>query len=449
MRRVFFLIVGTVMFITACQTNSDKVSKSVSVASETKCRVKLRWLAQWYGEGQKEQLIREITREFSFLNQDIDLEMEFSYQMFNLDPGQNTFAKMIDSVAQMVRLNQWPYDIMLCDADIYANVGNRLGNPDWGREYLVNFLDEPWFVNSHKNGMFTTTRYTEKYGGIAPGAYIEGLWKLFYVSSVVEQKLGIQVKTYDMNTDDLISYAQAVSNYNATHTDKVTLMEFPYGATPFFYQLLMSSLAKDKANSDDEALAVFREVYESLEKLSHYKDGDWVYLMKDPFNLDEKNILMTFHYTWVTPFWQKFNPEGYQLVRPVELPGIKNKVATCYSGIYSSVFVVPKNAAHREEAIKLMKFIASAETAEKWTKYAKAPTGLKAQIAYNDLGTDDFSRLNQHIEQKYHGILDDVNVGKVFFGTSKQFDYQFEKVLNGEISADAALQSLKRQISNR
>jgi hypothetical protein len=144
-----------------------------------------------------------------------------------------------------------------------------------------------------------------------------------------------------MNMDDIISYAQAVTNYNApmriNNTHGVSLR-----GQPFFYQLLMSALAKDKAGSDDEALAAFKEVYECLEKLSHYKDGEWVYLMKDPFNLDEKKILMTFHYTWVTPFWQKFNPEGYQLVRPVELPGIKNKVATCYSGIYSSVFVVPK-----------------------------------------------------------------------------------------------------------
>jgi hypothetical protein len=30
------------------------------------------------------------------------------------------------------------------------------------------------------------------------------------------------------------------------------------------------------------------------------------------------------------------------------------------------------------------------------------------------------------LSEKYHGILDDVNVGN-FFCTSKQFDYQFEK----------------------
>jgi hypothetical protein len=58
---------------------------------------------------------------------------------------------------------------------IFMLCWNRLGNPEWGKEYLVNFLDEPWFVNAHKNGMFNTNRYTEKYGELPGGLYRRSL----------------------------------------------------------------------------------------------------------------------------------------------------------------------------------------------------------------------------------------------------------------------------------
>jgi ABC-type glycerol-3-phosphate transport system substrate-binding protein len=445
-RDAFFLLFFIAVFVTNCQKKSTNKDQITFERTDKSNKVKIKWLAQWYGEGKKETLIHEIVRDFSFQNQNVQIEVEFPHEMAKISPTDIPFNYVVDSIVQMVKQNSWPYDIMLCDADIYNVVGNRLNNLNWGQEYLVDFIKEPWFVNAHKNNLFSTPIYTDKYGGIAPGVYIEGIWKLFYVSSTVENKLGIKVKTNDMTMSDFISYAKSVHEYNKTHSDKVTLYTYPYSFDAFFNQLVLSALEKNSTSNKEDVLLACKRVYDELEKLSQYKPNEKYLTVESPFMLYEDKVLFTFHYSWVYLFWQKNNPEGIKAVRPCEIPSIDGKVAQSYNGIYNSVFVVPKKSKNRKLAEKLMQFMASSETAERWTKYSKCPTGLKIQISYNTFGTDEYSKFGQHIEKKYHGNLDDVNIAGKFLNSNKKIDYQIEKVMNGEISAEMALQNLKEQI---
>ena len=68
------------------------------------------------------------------------------------------------------------------------DVASVLNDNQWGEKYLMDFQNEDWFINAHKDYVLNVNTYKNIYGGIAPGAFIEGAWNLLYVSSEVEQK---------------------------------------------------------------------------------------------------------------------------------------------------------------------------------------------------------------------------------------------------------------------
>ena len=86
------------------KTGIDNNSIATSVSNS---RTKLRWLAQWQGQGDKEKLIREIAREFSFLNQDIDLQVDFPPDVIKNTDASNLFKSINDTIARMVHSKVW------------------------------------------------------------------------------------------------------------------------------------------------------------------------------------------------------------------------------------------------------------------------------------------------------------------------------------------------------
>ena len=157
-------------------------------------------------------------------------------------------------------------------------------------------------------------------------------------------------------------------------------------------------------------------------------------------------FICTFYPTWVNVFWQKYNPNGFKNVYPCEMPSIPGDKAHSYSGQYSAIFVIPKNARHKDEAIRFMKFIASGETATKWLKYSKSPTGLKTGFDFSGFGQDAYDVLYHHIKVKYNDRLEEADISKVLFNTSKNLDYHVEDVLSGQLSAGDALKLIKKQL---
>lgn len=419
---------------------------AVAIKADTSV-IRIKWLAQWYGEGKKETLIREIAREYSFLHQDIEIELEFPHEMARIDPDEIAFPYTQDTIVKMARQNQWPYDLMLCDYSLYERVGEVLMDKEWGRKYLVDFGDKEWYINAHKKGFFDTNRYTEVYSDIAPGAYIEGAWNIIYASEVVEKKLGITVKSYDMTMSDFLSYARAVHQYNQTHEEKLTFFSFPQGnIIPFFTQIVMSSLGKETPENSDEAYISLAEAYKALEQMAPYKPLEQYVEYKNVRDLIHERVLFTFSASWINLFWQKTNPEGEAMMHPCEMPSINNKQAFAYSGRYNCVFVVPKNARHREAAEKLMQFISSEETAGKWIKYSKCPTGLRNQISYSDFGTDKYTNFNRHISRKYHDRLTMTDISRTFFQAKTTLNFMVPEVMSGKITAAQAMEDIRRQV---
>jgi len=445
-----FILIFIIIEFSGCNRSKNIENKTTLTESGNNSKIKLKWLAQWYGEGKKETLLNEIAREFSLLHQNIEIDMEFPHQMAKIAPEDpSTSAYTIDTIVNMALKNEWPYDFMLCDAYIYESVGKKLNDFEWGNKFLVNFKVESWYMQAHKDNFFSSNTYTEVYRGLAPGTYIEGVWNILYLSSEVENRLGLKVKKINMNLTDFTAYAKTVYEYNLNHTDKITFFTYPWDyVVKFFNHIAMSSLGKDHADNREEAIESLKKIYQAVEKLSIYKPLEQYVINKNERDFHYDKTLFIYYPSWINMFWQKSNPAGEKLMHPCEIPSLNDKKSTSYSGSYNSVFVVPKNAKNRKEAELLMRFISSPETADKWIKYSKCPTGLKNRISYSDFGTDEYAKFSNHIKQKYQDRLLMVNLNETFFNTTKAIDFHVVALMKGEMSADEALNSVLKQINS-
>lgn len=426
----------------------DDFEISTSKFATKNAPIQLRWLAHWKGEGKKEDFINYVGREFEFLNQEYRVSIIFPNSVFSNAPDNKIYDLTCDSIAQMVRQNTWPFDVMICDTYRYNRVGELLNDPNWGSKYLVDFLNEKWFIDAHKTGFFSTKKNTKAFQGIAPGPYIEGNSNILYLSSEVEKLLGLSVKRTDMTIDDFKMYAKAVFDYNNNHDHKITFYSFQrYTAVNLlFNQLVKSSLETDFPSSREDAINALKESYEVLAQLAPYKPLKQYIDISDNYALYNDKVLFEFYPSYVNLFWENNNPEGEKKMVPCELPSIEGKVAYSYSGQYSAVFVVPKGCKNKEGAIQFMKFLSENSTAEKWVKNTKCPTGIKNRSFYTDLGKNEYDKFFQHIKEKYEDKMDEEDLSFLLFNVNKKIDFQVEKVLNGEISYTAALESVKRQL---
>jgi ABC-type glycerol-3-phosphate transport system substrate-binding protein len=447
MNKGLFFLLTILMFFTlaiSC-TSSQKTSDEANISlKQQSATTKVRWLGQWYGEGKKEVLVREMVREFELLNQDIDVDLTFPYQAVGIDSFADPFRLVTDSLVKWVGTNSWPYDILLCDKYFYAEVVRLTQDNDWGEKYLIDFRNEKWYKDSQKEYVLASDEYTGNFGGIAPGAFLEGLWNILFVSSVVEEKLGIKVKECDMTIDDFIEYAQKVNSYNQSHSDKITFCATNYMTMEaIINQLVLSELGTNRNSDPLKALA---NVYNKIEILSQYMPDKQYHRYNNDRELKQDDALFHLHSTWVTMFWQRTNPEGEKKMKPCEFPSMNGKTAPAYSGIYNCTFVIPKNAKNRDAAIRLMKFISSADVAEKWESYTKCPTGLRSRMSMNEFGTDDFSNFSKHLAKKYDNKLIDATLSKILFGKSVDVRFYPLDVLRGSMTAKEAIEKIRSQV---
>ncbi len=450
-----FIFILSILFY--CCNEKDKTVgniESLNTINETKNNNVIHIMGHWYGEGKKELLVREQVREFSFLNQDLAIDLQFPHHIFKFNDEAELYFIECDSIAQMVRMNKWPFDILFCDQERYKRVGMLVNDPEWGKKYLVDFSQEPWFINAHKEKFFETGNYINLYGGTLPGPFIEGVISILFVSDEVEKKLGLQIKDLDMTFDDFLSYAKVVYEYNQTHSEKITFLstQYQYAIDNLFNQLVTSYHEKSSFSSINESLKAVEQTYKAFEELARYKAIDqyipYQHLAYDIGQriLFDKQCLFNLQPSWIFMFWKKSNPEGTKKMRPCEIPSFAGKKSPYYSGFYQTIFVVPKNSANSEAGKRFIKFLTSTQTADKWVKYAVCPTGMKTSIAYTDFGQNVYEKFFQHLQKKYGNNQIDVNISKLLFNSDKAIDFKYKDVLAGRMSAQEAMLQLQRQI---
>jgi ABC-type glycerol-3-phosphate transport system substrate-binding protein len=454
-----FYILILLLILSSCR-KQDTISEQVTIvknynAFSSSNQQLLRIMGHWYGEGKKELLVREAVREFSLLNQDLTIDLQFPHQIFKFNDEAELYFIECDSIEQMIKLNKWPFDVLFCDKERYRLVSERVNDKEWGKKYLVDFSQESWFQKAHKDGLFETLHLSENYGGILPGPIIEGITHILFVSEEVEKKIGLKVKDFDMTYDDFLSYAKIVDEYNKTHSEKFTFFskQYQYAIDNLFKQLVTSYYGKKEFSSYNESYAALDYTYKAFEELSKYhvldQHMDYSHLAYDIAQriLFDKQCLFNLQPTWLILLWNKSNPEGLKKLRPCEIPSFEGKISPFYSGFFQVIFVVPKNSQNPEGGKRFIQFITTTETADKWVKYSKSPTGLKTSISYTDFGQNMYEKFFQHIQQKYGNNQMDVNLNELLFNTTKTIDFKYSEVLSGNLSASDAMKNIRKVIN--
>lgn len=448
---IFFLILG---IFNSCKEDTKDGSQDIKISGSGKEVVTLNWLGHWAGEGKKETLIHEIAREFSLLNQDINLALKFPHEVYTYKDESELFIIGYHEIVKMVQNDHWPWDVMLCDQERYVKAGELLKDPQWGKKYLVDFSKEPWFNSVHKKGLFDSGELLEKYGGIIPGPILEGIANILYISEDVEKLLGIKVKRHDMEFSDFLSYAQVVYNYNKTHDEKISFFSTQYssGLASLLSQLVQSEYGKTTFTSKQESLSALRKVYEKLEQLSVYKPIEqyttFPGMAYDAAQrvLKHDKFLFNLQPSWMYLLWNNTNPKGTNVMKPCEIPSMDGKKSPTYSGFYQVIFAVPQHSKNVEAAKRFIKFIASEQTAETWIKYAKSPTGLNSKISYSDFGQEEFELYYRHLQNKYGNNQKEVNLSKLMFNTNNNLNFNTEYILQGKMTASEAIRNLEKQV---
>jgi ABC-type glycerol-3-phosphate transport system substrate-binding protein len=379
--------------------------------------VQLNWIGHWKGEGRREDLVREVKREYEFLHPNVKINMVFNSDLEGDNP--NRKVKAADAIVRMIETGEIDWDLVFLDAATYGLVTERLGDPSWPAEHLVDFSQVPGFPESQKDFIVEDSWYREKVGGILTGPFIESyLMNLWYNADVAE-RVGLDVKERGMTLNDLEEYAEALHRYNREHDSSTAFIQIgSWNRLDFLFENMFKSLfnefdaAVEKTFSEAKrrAFLVTLTAFEDLSRYQPILPKDWKEVSALDINrkilLDDAALFIaggTFMYNqFVT-----IDPEKSLKMRPVENPVIGG--ANGLIGDYTPIYAVMSKSRNREAAISFLMSWAQPKVAEKWVRYTKNLTGTKGDLSEavsGDLGIfgDTYETYIMDMERKHGGV---------------------------------------------
>jgi ABC-type glycerol-3-phosphate transport system substrate-binding protein len=302
--------------------------------------------------------------------------------------------------------------------------------------------------------------YRNQTGGILVGPYIEGYYMAIFYNKDVAEKMGIEIKQYGMSFEDLLGYIKTVEEYNNKHnTNIAALYESANWITMkvLFQNLFKSELenfskAKEEVGSDEKNRALLKTL-QSFEELCKYNpliDSHKDNVFHQTRHLILNNECLFFiNGIWMYNHWMGIDEEKTKKIIPAELPVFKE--VTHYSGSFIPTWAIMKDSPNKEEAIKLLMFWCRARVAEKWVRYAKAPTGLAGNISPSDIGEDPFAQFLTKITDKYGGNVHYSDNAGYILGEKNQLLQQninkkLIQLLDGNITAQQAYDEIMKEV---
>jgi len=458
MKSKLILCVLLILFLIGCTDNDASTVKKRDDFKGTSKQTekKLNWMGHWLGDHDRETLVREVAQEFELLNPDININLKFPVQIMGLRSREKTGR----FIAHMIKTGNIDWDIVWLDDFIYQRAAEELGDLQWGKKYLVNFEDVPGFKETQKSFIINDPVYREQAGGIIAGPYIEGYYYAIYYNKDVAEKMSLQIKEHGMTFDDLLEYIKAVYKYNKEHNTNIAAFyeSKNYITMELLFQNLYKSELKDfkkvkEETGSEQKNTVLLRTFKAFEELGKYnplidshKENIWYqtrhFILKD-------KCLFYVNGVWMYNHWMSMDEEKTKKMIPAELP-VFQKV-NYYLGGFIPAWAVMKDGANKEEAIKLLMFWSRARVAEKWVRYAKAPTGVAGNISLSDMGDDPFARFLTKITDKYGGNVHySANAGYIL-GEKNQLLQQninekLLQLLNGNITAQQAYGEIMKEI---
>ncbi len=444
---VILWFASSLLLLGCGQLLNNKISNNTST-SQSKDVVHLKMIGHWLNEGKREKLIREFVNEFEFENQDISVNMQFPEDLYNGDYGE------LDFIVSQVTKPVSDFDIIRIKTH-YPEIAAKFHDQYWGAKYLVDFSTIPGFVDSHVASL-DLEKIKSRTGNICVGPYMEGNYEVIYVNLDLAKKIGISVKQFGMTFDDFLSYIRVVDVYNKTNnTSLMAIFEnADHGwitTETIFLRLCYSLLDDFKEISEnritEKKFMALEKTYQAYEALSKYhpirdnkyrKEINWTrdndYPLKD-------SCLFFVNGSYMYNIWDGKNHVALSKIMPCELPVFKP--TDTYLGDYSSTWCVPKNAPHREAAIRMMMYWCRPAMAEKWVRYTKCPAGIKGSLAEISFGIDPYEDFQYQMNKKYGKNLVAAGDYVQIFGNNI-ISLNSSLVLGGEITAADAIHELRK-----
>ena len=366
---------------------------------------RVNWIATWRDEGRREELVRDVARDFAFRHPEVDVRLAFPGDVF----GQRSGLLMADAIVRMIRSGKIEWDVVWMDQGIYERVGRELDDPDWGARHLVDFAGVPGFAETQKEFIVNDRVYRDATGGILVGPHVEGYFMGLWYDTEVAERVGLAIRERGMTFDDLLGYVERISDYNRTAERPAAAfweMSDWLSAECLFQNLFLSELGsfeEARGPLSPRKRAVLLKTLRAFEQLGRY----------DPLVASHSRITLwagrplmlqgraLFHIqgTWIYSLLRELDPGAFARLRHAELPVFK-EVALA-QGRYSSPFAVLQGSPNRADAVALLMSWARPEVAERWARYTKCPTGLRGNLVDVSLGQDVNEQFQAYMSRKY------------------------------------------------
>lgn len=427
----------------------------VSSASGNKKDINMQ--GHWKDEDLRENFVLETIKEFEVRNPDLNLNLKWNKDFEGGRKG------ALNAIVDQIKNGEIKWDIIWLEPFYYQEIASALGDKDWGKKYLVDFEKVTGFADSQKSFILSNPQYRNHMNGILTGPYIEGFYQPFFYNKKLTDMMGISIKEKGMTYNDLLGYFKAVDDYNKKNGTNIPILyesgDYKGGigyasSTWNIFQSLFRSEFSDlkeleNLNYSEEKMVALKKTLYSIEELSKYKPliKGWKNLnwfeTRD-YVLNDKAVFTVCGASWMFSHWHGIDADKTKKMVPVEMPVYRE--VNHYMGGYNPMFAVMKDSPVVKEATDLLMSFSTANSAEKWIRYAKAPSGVKGNISKSgsdSKNADQFDRFITYITNKYGGnIFDsktvDYILGSKYKDLTLDFTMHLGAVMDGDITAEQA-----------
>ena len=454
MRKIYFL--PLIILVLSCSNVEKKQSndKKINENSVHNNIPTLNVIGHWFNEGKRENLVREFSNEFEFLNQNFHVNLVFPDKIYWTRNDPNCEAKYLQKILTS-DTSKW--DIVRVNNE-YQTVANYMNDPLWAKKYLVDFSEIPEFKANTNPDLLTQTQ-KDYWKGIIPGPYLEGFNWALWCNKELAKELGLNVKQFGMTADDLLQYIKVVNEYNKRNNKQIMpILECSDWSTIYVLvlQLYVSEIGDETElysdSYNEKKLEAWHKVLKFCEELAKnntfnydIQSMKWQPTWNYPLT---KKCLFYVNASWMYNIWLKQDSNLVNDMLPTELPTFKEP--NLYFGGFMVTWAVPKNAPHKEEAIKFLLHLNQPDMAEKWARYTKCPTGIKGGVTTSAIGTNQFEEYNSGINKKFGtrkvNFIDD---SRTIFGSTRHLvNNYYKEVSRGTMTADQAMVDIRKQLRN-
>jgi len=411
------LLVVVTLFVAGCENRleentipSSQPQNGQSTKTTGTERIVLNWIGHWKGEKARQDLIEAAKKDFEFLHPDVQIHLTY-----NLDlPGEekNHKIRAAETIIAMIQSGNIDWDIVYLDISVYEHISERLGDPLWVRDHLVDFATVEGFAETQKDFIISDPKYRQRMGEILTGPYIEGYIQNPWYNAAVAEKVGIVIKEREMHFQDFLEYAKKLHAYNIQNNTSIPFIKLcTWNRLELFFETFFKSLfdnfqAATEEEYNEQKREAFLTTLLAFEELAQYQpivnDGWQKLAMADyikNFLLKDDGLFITGG-TYMYGHFYSIDPEKSVMLRPAETPVLKK--AHGLMADFTPSFAVMKKSPKRKLAEDFLLFLAGPEYAERWVSTTKSPTGIRGHLARFAMEpTDIYEKFAIDMQQKY------------------------------------------------